>query len=149
MKPLRTLVLVSGEETARFFINEGAGKGLTEVAGTSIKQYADAAVDFSDRPGRSGFGAKGTGVQSFEPRISTDEYQRDKFARHVIEALAEEWRAQKPDRLVIAAPPKMLGALRGRLDRDMAAALVADLPKDLVKVTARDLPEHFAKVVVF
>lgn len=149
MKPVRTLVLVAGEEDARFLVNDGTGKGLTEVAVLNISQFADAQAEFADRPGRAGIGKGGKAMQSFDPRETLDEVHRERFATHVIEALDQEWKAASPDRLVVAAPPKMLGALRDRLKGPAAAALLADLPKDLVKIGTRDLPKHFDKIAAF
>lgn len=149
MKAVRTLVLVAGDEDARFLINEGTGKGLHELAVVNIRQFADAQAEFADRPGRAGIGKGGKAMQSFDPHETVDEMHRLRFATHVIEALDKEWNAAKPDRLIVAAPPKMLGALRDKLRGPAAAALHADLPKDLVSVEVRDLARHFEKIAAF
>ncbi|WP_347310621.1 host attachment family protein [Defluviimonas sp. SAOS-178_SWC] len=147
MKPIRTLVLVAGEESARFFLNQGVGKGLSEVCDISISQFAAAQVDYSDRPGRQTGGPGGVARHGFDPHDSADEQERGRFARHVVEALAQQWSAGKFDRLVVAAPAKMLGVLRGQIKGAPAAALHADLAKDLVNVPLHDLPGHFTGVL--
>ena len=147
MKPIRTLVLVAGEESARFFMNEGAGKGLSALCDLSISQFADANVDYSDRPGRQTGGPGNMARHGFDPHDTVDEQERARFAKRVAEALDQEWAQAKPDRLVVAAPAKMLGLLRDLIKGAPAAALHADMAKDLVNVPVHDLPGHFAEVL--
>lgn len=146
MKPIRTLVLVADDQTARFLINEGIGKGLKEVAGLSAAQFLDAQIEYDDRPGRQTGGPGGVARHGFDPGENADEAGRSRFASYVVEELDREWSRIKPDRLIIAAGPKMLGVLRSRLTGASAQALHADLAKDLVKVAAQDLPRHFADI---
>ncbi|MCU9849826.1 host attachment family protein [Defluviimonas sp. WL0024] len=146
MKPVRTLVLVAGEENARLLINDGIGKGLTERAGLSVAQFADAQIEYEDRPGRQTGGPGGTARHGFDTHGHDQEIARSNFAQHVVEAVQETWARVKPDRLIVAAPPKMLGALRAKLTGAPAAALHGDLAKDLVKVPVHDLPPHFADI---
>ena len=146
MKPVRTLVLVADDQTARFLINEGIGKGLKEVAGLSAAQFLDAQIEYDDRPGRQTGGPGGVARHGFDPGEKADAAGRSRFAGYVAEELAREWKRVKPDRLILAAAPKMLGELRSRLNGAPAAALHGDLAKDLVKVSAKDLPGHFADI---
>ena len=53
------------------------------------------------------------------------------------------------DRLVIAAPLTMLGALRQALHKQTQDRIAAEEPKDLVKIADRDLRPYFADVVAF
>ncbi|MGB3313305.1 MAG: host attachment protein [Albidovulum sp.] len=146
MKPIRTLVLIADDQTARFLINDGIGKGLKEVAGLSAAQFLDAQIDYDDRPGRQTGGPGGVARHGFDPGEKADEAGRSRFAGYVAEELGREWTRIKPDRLILAAAPKMLGALRSRLNGAPAAALHGDLAKDLVKVAVRDLPGYFADI---
>lgn len=146
MKPKRTLVLISDDVSARILINEGVGKGLSELAVLSLQQFADAQIAYDDRPGRQTGSPARAHRHSFDPHETAEAQSRARFARHVAEAVAQEWADRFPDRLIIAAPPKMLGALRACISGAPAAALHADLAKDLMKVAVRDLPEHFADI---
>ncbi len=147
MKPVRTLVLVADDESARFLLNEGVGTGLREVAGLAASQFADTQIEFVDRPGRQTGGPGGVARHGFDPHDNVDEQGRMRFAHHLTEALDQEWGQAKPDRLIIAAPAKMLGVLRDRIKGAPAAALHADLAKDLVNVPVHDLAEHFKDVL--
>jgi protein required for attachment to host cells len=149
MKPVRTLVLVAGEEDARFFENAGVGHGLTEVSILSIDAFPDARTEYADRPGRAAISHGSGAMQAFDRRQSEDEQRRERFARHVAEAIGRTWTSGRYDRFVVAAPPKMLGELRKDMPRPAAAALAAELPKDLVKVPVHGLARHFEDVIVF
>jgi protein required for attachment to host cells len=147
MKSTRTLILVADDETARFFVNDGVGKGLREIAGLTARQFADAKIAYMDAPGRSSAGPGGMAKHGFDPHATADEEGRANFAGYVLQALETEWTQAKPDQLVIAASPKMLGVLRPRLSGAPAKALLADLAKDLVNIPLPDLPKHFAKII--
>lgn len=147
MKAVRTLILVADDGAARFLVNEGVGKGLREVSDINISQFPEDSREFADQPGRSSGGAANVGRHGLDPATGLEEQHRKRFAAHVIEALDQQWKAAKADRFILAAPPKMLGELRGRLYGAPAAALAADMPKDLVNIPLPDLPAHFADVL--
>lgn len=146
MKPVRTLVLMADDAEARFLINEGPGTGLRELAGLSTAQFPDLQIEHEDRPTRQtgGGGAPRHGV---EPRETLEVQRRDRFARHVAEALDQEWAKARADRLIVAAAPKMLGVLRKLISGPAAAALAGDIGKDLMKTPLADLPRHFEGLI--
>lgn len=147
MKALRTLLLLADDAEARFFLNAGPGTGLNELSCLALSQFAEAQIEYEDRPGRQTGGPGGVARHGFDPNETADTLSRDRFARRVIEALDQEWTAAKADRLVIAAAPKMLGVLRKSLRGAPAAALAGDLAKDLMKIPAQDLPRHFQGLI--
>ncbi len=146
MKADRTLVLMADDAEARFLLNEGPGTGLRELAGLKVGQFADANLDYEDRPGRQT--GPGDGPRhGVDPHDTLEEQRRGRFVTHVVKALDQEWGQVKPDRLVVAAPPKMLGALRKAMGGAPAAALAGDLAKGLMKIPAIDLPKHFEGLI--
>lgn len=144
MKPVRTMVLLANEGHARLFENTGPGKGLVELA----DMKADDLPEFSDTAGRSQ-SAGNTARHGFDPETGLREQGRAHFADAVVASASEIWSQNGFDRLVISAAPRMLGALRDRLDGPMAKALSADMDKDLLKIPVGDLPAHFADVAAF
>lgn len=144
MKVVQTLVVVANEQDARFLVNKGVGKGLLQtdhISGEDQPGYADA-------PGRSQ--ATGGGARHGFDR-STDErtQRRDHFVDEVLAKTAELWVKNGYDRLILCAPAKTLGAMRGKLTGQLADGLVADISKDLVATPLSDLPGHFADVAAF
>lgn len=145
MRPDRTLVLMADDAEARFLLNEGPGTGLKEHACLMADQFPDLQIDYDDRAGRhTGGGSPG---HSIDPRDTLEVLRRERFARHVAEALDQEWKQVRADRLVVVAPPKMLGLLRKALSGAAAAALAGDLAKNLLNTPATDLPKHFEGLI--
>jgi len=55
------------------------------------------------------------------------------FAAQVVARLAREAARGRAQRLVLAAPPALLGAIRDRLDDELQARVVLTLPKTLTR----------------
>jgi protein required for attachment to host cells len=148
MKPARTLVVLASEAEARFLVNEGPGKGLQELSAMRADDFSDTDQEFTDQAGRQR-AAPGMGNHAFAARESVQEARRTTFAGLIAEAMAAAWKTGNHDQIVLAASPKLLGELRGRVPKEVASALLADLPKDFVKTPLRDLPGHFEGVAAF
>jgi protein required for attachment to host cells len=148
MKPVKTLVLVASEAEARILENTGRGQGLREVAGLRAADFPETDQGFDDTAGRQS-AAPGTARHAFEPRETAREARRVTFAGLILEAFDQAWKQGGHDRLIIAAPPRLLGELRSDMPKPMADAVLADIPKNLVKVALRDLPPYFTDIAAF
>ncbi len=97
----------------------------------------------SDHPGRAfdtGSGAR----HAMEPRRDPHVYEKHLFAQRVAHLINVAAAHKEFDRLVIAAPPKMLGELRAELDQQAARLVVAEIDRDLIKTPKSELLAHFA-----
>ena len=139
MTPTRTLIVIASEARARFFRAAGVGRGLAEIA-TLDSNFEPG---HKAEPGRGRDGS-GLGVHQYEPQTSERRHRRDSFAVEVVETTATLFEADDFHRIVIAASPKLLGALRDALPPALRQKVSAELDKDLVKVPLADLPKHFA-----
>lgn len=138
MKTIPTLYLLAGEDGFRLL--HDAGKGLAELSQAKADDFPDVAHDFSSERGRS----HTAGVQFTGDGGKSDaEIERPRLAQHAVAALAAEWDKGAHDRMVISAGPKMLGALRDAMPKQVQEKIAAELHKDLMKVAAHDLPSHF------
>jgi protein required for attachment to host cells len=63
----------------------------------------------------------------------------------VVRALEAEWSKGAADRIVLAAGPKMLGALRDAMPGALAGHIAEELHKDLSDVPAHALAEHLLR----
>jgi protein required for attachment to host cells len=144
MNSVRTMVIVANDGVARFLENTGAGQGLQEV------KVMDAAAipGFADFPGRSQ-GTGGEARHGFERPTGEKEHARDIFAAEIVKTAGELWAKHGYGRLMMAAPPKMLGVLRAKLAAPLDDALSGDLNKDLSHVSVYDLPGYFADLADF
>jgi len=139
--------VIASEGEAKFMKNEGVGKGLEEVASVTIDVLNPEAHEFADDPGRN-TAAPGMGRHAFDPDTPEREHKRREFADVVAERLKKLWDKGGYHRIVVAAPPKMLGELRGRMG-PLAEKIYAEVDKDLVNTPVRELPERFADVAAF
>jgi protein required for attachment to host cells len=85
------------------------------------------------------------GPGSDRQETSAQEHATDLFAKHVGDYLEKARTDHRYDELVIVAPPKFLGALRGELGKEVEKLVVDELPKDLSWLNERELERYFAK----
>lgn len=100
----------------------------------------------SDRPGRS-FDSHGEGRHAMEPPTDPKRHSAENFARDIISALQTHLKEGRFKRLVLAAPPVMLGDLRRLMPDALAATLIAERDKDLTNTPADKLLAHFDDIV--
>jgi len=146
MKPVFTLIVIANEADLRLLENAGVGKGLRQISAKSRDDFADVATRYADAPGREQ-AAPGTAIHGLDRSSSERRQMREAFAAHVVQEAEAEWKTGTYSRIVLAASPKMLGALRAALPKTMSDHLLADLDKDLAKLPLADLPAHLEDVL--
>ncbi len=139
MKPVVTLYCIADE--AGFRLVRGKGPEMEEILNASAEAFDDVKYEFAkgghNRSGASSFG---------HDTKSAAEIERPRLAKHVIRALEAEWSKGSADRIVIAAGPKMLGALRDVFPGALKTHVAAELHKDLSDVPLHALADHFLSV---
>lgn len=137
MKRPVVLYLIASDEEFRLI--RGQGADLTEVAHRRRSDFADGDFEFSAPKGRNVSGGVSFGVTSGQTEA---DIERPRLAAHAAEALAVAWAAGAHDGIVIAAGPKLLGALRKALPKALHGHVVGEIHKSLVKLSLHDLPGH-------
>lgn len=147
-KPQRTTwFLVADGSRMRLF----ESKGVKEPWDMIDCQEADDARKFSreigrERPGRgrkSGPNAR-YAMNGAEPH----EKLENEFIGGLAGILNKAAEEDKFDQLVIAAPPKALGALRAKLQPQLTAKYIGVFDKDLTNISEKDLFEYFQERLV-
>ena len=147
MHTVTTWVVLADAGRARIVESPGPGKGLSEIAAFDSPSRHDAARDLgSGRPGRTG-DRMGPGRHALEPRHNPKDIATQEFERALVVHLVESAKRKAFDRLVVVAPPKVLGDLREMLDGKIA--IETTLAKDLVSVATHDLEDHLRAVINF
>lgn len=142
-----TWALVADRSHAAVFANRGPGKGLelVEEIDHPVGQLRDHDLK-SDAPGRT-FDRAGDARHAVERHEAPHEHEARMFAKE----LARRVRTARADgrftRLVIAAEPAFLGALRAALDDATRKTVTAELPKHLLGAGDGDLKAHLSAVM--
>lgn len=139
--PRDALVFVGDGAKALFLRNKGDAELVNLVVERILEQENPATRDQgTDRPGRS-FASAGTHRSAME---QTDWHQlaEDRFVGEVADALYKQAHAGRFDKLIVVAPPKVLGGLRKAFHKEVADRIAAEVPKDLTKHPLHDIEKH-------
>jgi protein required for attachment to host cells len=99
-----------------------------------------------DAPGRS-FESVGTARHSVAPRTDPERIEEQRFAGRIVERLDQAAGHSRFDKLILVAPPRMLGDLRAALTPRLASLLSATLARDLTKIPQARLVGHLEEAL--
>lgn len=125
---------------------EASGHGGPLVAVPDFRLKADDTHGFSrdlksDRPGRS-FSSSDSRRSAMEPPHDPHEQAKARFAALVAEHLAAAHHDKRFSRLIVVAPPRMLGMLRRDYGEELGRCIAGEIDKDLTKATMDDVLDH-------
>ena len=137
-----TWILVADRSRARLFAASPDGTSLTELQDLVNPDGRHPEAPYAhDRPPRVIESMGGT-RHAIEPHTSPEDKVATRFVHDLNEVLEQGRVEHRYERLVLAAPPGFLGALRGHLGKQVRACIVADVDKDLVTLPAPDIAER-------
>ena len=135
-----TWVLVADGEKALFLVNAGDEDiPVLNVTGTETHESPATREQGADRPGRFSDGPEFAGIGGGEGHAQrsavqdTDWHMLEKarFADELAEMLYKRAHDNAFQRIVLVAPPNILGALRGRIHQEVANRVVGEVDKTL------------------
>ncbi|MFC3227533.1 host attachment protein [Marinibaculum pumilum] len=128
--PGDALVLVGDGEKALFLRNRGDDR-QANLQVERVLEHPDPPTreQGTDRPGRFNDGP--TVARSAVEQTDWHQLEKDRFAGEIAEALYKAAHAGRYDKLIVVAPPKVLGALRKAYHKEVSARLLAEVDKDL------------------
>lgn len=141
--PHDTLVMVGDGAKALFLRNKGDAELPNLVVERLFEQENPPTHDQgTDRPGRS-FASAGTHRAAME---ETDWHQlaEDRFAEEIAARLYKHAHAGRFDRLVVIAPPKVLGVLRKAFHKEVTDRITAEIPKELTSHPVYEIEKMLA-----
>jgi protein required for attachment to host cells len=142
-KPMKiTWILVADSERARVFVATGA-QGVLEPALPQdfVHGAAPSREIASDRQGRV-FDRFGPGRHAAEEPTDPHRFEIARFAREIVHVLDGERKRNAFERLVVIAPPTLLGDLRAAMPDPLRSMVAAELDQDLAKLPARELADR-------
>ncbi|MDB2414164.1 host attachment protein [Rickettsiales bacterium] len=82
-----------------------------------------------------------------EPHTSDRTLERKQFMREVAEYLKDKLDKEEYHRLIITAPPKILGFLRKELSKTVKDVIALEIDKDLVEFHPKEIQEYLEKII--
>jgi protein required for attachment to host cells len=139
-------ILVADAARARVFKLEGPGMRLVpalerELISLNIPSHEIA----SDRPGRA-FDSAGDGRHAMEPPTDPKRYEKQRFAHGVADLLDQHRRKNAFTRLVVVAPPQMLGDLRNAMTDELRKLIETEIGKDFSKLSVDLIEQHLQEL---
>jgi protein required for attachment to host cells len=129
------------------YFDEKSGFELAPIADETLNAQTLAEYQIGhDRRGTSS-SSSGTGHNTFEPHGDIEAELKRRFSKIIADRLEHACRAKLFDRLILAAPAKMIGELRKELPADVAARITAVLSKDLMHFHGRELFQHLQEAL--
>lgn len=146
---MTTWILVADGWHARVFAQAVPGGRLADVTPAGL-EHQDAR-GFSrergdDRPGRA-FDPGSGSPHAMEPRVDPHQREERRFATQVARVLEAAAERRAYEKLVLVAPPRMLGDLRAEIGDGVRKRVVGEAHKELMKLPAAELERHVAEIV--
>ena len=139
MKLIRTWILVADAGRARAISIEGnPAKASPHDEFEVLHLHKRAGEIQADRPGRS-FASADSRRSAMEPPSDPVEVESNRFAKDILEQISTRFEETPFDRLIIVAPPKMLGNLRKSYPDALRNVLAGELDSDLTQHTDKDV----------
>ncbi|MFA5949678.1 MAG: host attachment protein [Hyphomicrobium sp.] len=147
MKATRTWILIADGSRARILEQRGPETKVRPVEGEKYETESKPSRELgSDRPGRV---VESVGHQhhAVEPKYDLHRGLETMFANQLADILSHRLREGLYDRLIMIAPPAMLGDLRKSIPRPVQEVVVAELAKDLTKIPNDELMGHLGDML--
>ncbi len=144
--PHNAFVFVGDGRKALFLRNDGDEKYLNLKTESVFEDVNPATHEQgSDRPGRVSK-AMDSGQRSAVEPVDWHHIEEHRFAGMVASAMEKIVRDRKVPALVVVAPPKTLGDLRGAFHSDVRSRIIAEINKDLTRHPVGDIESHLMVV---
>lgn len=139
-----TWVIVLDAQQARLFM-KGANGYLESIGSTMYAEPIRTNPDNRHSLGRA-FNSNGGNVRHIiEPHTSEWTQERKEFVKRVVDYL--EGSLWEYDRLVIAAPPKILGFFRRALSKAVQDKIILELNKDFVHLQTQQIHSRLKSLI--
>lgn len=147
MKSKRTWILLADGAHARVYMNIGVGKGLKPIPdGTFDEPILPARDTGADKPGRA-YDRSGKGRHSLQAKTDPHSQSKVDFAKRLATFLDTTQADGRFDRLILVAPPEMLGDLRSAISEPVRQLVYGELAKDLVHLNEPELSAHLTELL--
>ncbi|HUS53211.1 MAG TPA: host attachment family protein [Thermohalobaculum sp.] len=141
-----TWIAVADGGKALILVNEGTDRApnLRVIAKTELEN-PPTHLQGADQPGRRS--GPGLGQRSTMETTDWHRFEESRFIEELAGRLNRAVGRAQFKRLVVAAPPKVLGLLRPALSAQAAACVIAEIGSDLTGFSVEEIEKHVAKAL--
>ena len=144
--PQKTWILVANASSAKLYSNEGPNTGLSIVKEFDHPASRAKNADLvTDRAGHMQSSGNGRGCR--QPHTTPKEREAEVFALELARELVHGRSTNQCNRVILVAPPTMMGLINGSLDTNTASLVSERLEKDYTKHPPRQVAEHLADCI--
>lgn len=135
-------ILAADRVRARLFENQGVEGAVVEIASfVNPEGRLPTGSRGDSRPPRS-FESVGAARHAIEPHTTPAEKVRERFARQLRDALEAGRVENRFDHLVLIAPPRFLGALRGVMGKNLSRHIIKEIEHGETELTPQQIAAH-------
>jgi len=145
MKNETTWVLVADAGHARVLFQSGANNGLALVEGLDIDHPMAKTADMVRDSLSRTFDSAGPGRHAIAPRTDPHRAEKKSFAKELAHILDTGLAKKAFDRLVVIAPPQMIGDLRPHLSDAVRSRLEREVQLDLADAPILEISRRLAE----
>jgi protein required for attachment to host cells len=136
-------VMVGDGEKALFMRNEGDAQNPNlQMVNVLEHENPKTSEQGTDRPGRA-FSSMGTHRSAMQ-ETNWHKLEKHRFAKEIADALYSAAHRGEFSKLVIAAPPMIMGDLRKAMHQEVSDKIVAEIPKNLTNLPAYEIERHLS-----
>ena len=144
--PQKTWILVANASEATIYANEGPNTGLAVVKEFDHPSSRAKNADLvTDRAGHMQSSGNGRGCR--QPHTSPKEHEAQVFALELARELVHGRSTNQCSRVILVAPPTMMGLINGSLDHNTANLVSERLEKDYTKAPPRQVAEKLSNCI--
>lgn len=146
-KKSTTWMIVCDGARGRILVNRGRGTGLSEIASAESRDARLTTRSLgAERPGqtRDSFGA---GRHAMDPPVDWHRFEKQRFAKEMAARINAAALENKFDRVILVAPPRVLGDLRQALNAQAATKVAGEVGKDLTRVAVHHLGPYLSHLI--
>ncbi|MBA4210305.1 MAG: Host attachment protein [Parvibaculum sp.] len=133
-------IVVADGEKCRFLASEKRNADPTPALPDLETDNPPTREQLTDRPGRT-FESVGNRRSAYEPPTDPHRQGKRDFAKKIAGILLDKARERAFDKLVLVAPPTMLGDLRAELSGEALDRLIGEVNKDYTRFTPHEIKE--------
>jgi protein required for attachment to host cells len=146
MKHTKRWVLVADAGRAKVLEQSGPEKSLSPVEGLAFEHALSKSSDMARDSLPRTFDSVGPGRHAIAPKSDPHRSEKLVFAKELAQVLDAGLTNHAYDKLIIVAPPQMIGDLRAILSDAVRRHLERELVADLTHASISDIAQRIAEI---